>query len=136
MAKSRLGILTSILRGLLAAIAFTIPFMAAFAALAVFLRISDALLTALNQFLKVGAILVGVRVAVGRGGERGFITGMTIAMLYMVIGYALYVFLGGSAFSVSSMLGEILIGAAIGSIFGAILANLPARSGRRRTKTA
>ena len=72
----------------------------------------------------------------GRGGERGFLTGMTIAMLYMVLGYVFYVFLGGSAFSVPAMLGEILIGAAIGSLTGAVLANLPAKSGRRRSRTA
>ena len=136
MAKSRISILAAILKGLLAAIALTLVCMVIFAALVVFLHISDTLLTVLNQILKVAAIFLGVRFAVGRGGERGFLTGMTIAMLYMVLGYVLYVFLGGSAFSVPAMLGEILIGAAIGSLTGAILANLPAKSGRRRTRTA
>ena len=76
-----------------------------------------------------------MRLAVGRGGERGFLTGMALAMLYMVLGYLGYVLLGGSAFSVPDMLGEILIGAAVGAAAGAVLANLPAK-GRRRAGTA
>ena len=135
MARSRISILAAILKGLLAAIALTLVCMVIFAALVVFLHISDTFLAVLNQILKAAAIILGVRFAVGRGGERGFLTGMTLAMLYMVLGYALYVFLGGSAFSVPAMLGEILIGAAAGSVTGAIVSNLPAKSGRRRTRT-
>jgi len=55
-------------------------------------------------------------------------------MLYMALGYGCAVALGGSAPIVSEMLGEILIGAAIGAITGAILSNLsPAKHGRLRT---
>lgn len=136
MAKSRVNILKAILKGLLAAIAFTFLCMAILAALVIFVRISDATLTILNQILKMVAILIGARIAVGRSGERGFITGMTIAMLYMVLGYVLYVLLGGRAFSVSGMLGEILIGAAIGSITGAVLANMPAKNRQRRARAS
>ena len=45
--------------------------------------------------IKVASILLGTLVAVGRGGERGFLTGMTLAALYMVLGYGCYAFLGG-----------------------------------------
>lgn len=130
MTKSRAQVLASILRGLLAAVALTLLLMAVIAALAVWLRISDGLLTALNQIMKLASILLGATVAIGRGGQRGFVTGMTLAMLYMALGYAAYVALGGNAFSTSQMLGEILIGAAVGALAGAVLSNLPAR-GRR-----
>ena len=131
MTKSRAQILTSILRGLLCAIALTLALMAVVAALAVWLRISDGLLTALNQVMKLASILLGAAVSVGRGGHRGFLTGMTVAMLYMILGYAGYVALGGNAFVVGEMLGEILIGAAVGATAGAILSNWPS-GGRRR----
>ena len=130
MAISRSRTLLSLLKGLLAAVALTLLLMAGIAALAVFVRVSDGLLTVLNQVMKVAAILLGCAVAIGRGGERGFFTGMFLAMLYMALGYACYVGLGGNAPSVTEMLGEILIGAAAGAITGAVLANM---SPRKRT---
>ena len=135
MAKTRAQVLASLMKGLLAAVALTLALMAAVAAAAVLLRVSDGLLAALNQLMKLASILLGVRLAVGRGGERGFLTGMALAMLYMVLGYLGYVLLGGGAFSVPDMLGEILIGAAVGAAAGAVLANLPAR-GRRHARAA
>lgn len=131
MAISRKNTLLSLAKGLLAAVALTLILMAGLAALAVFLRVSDGLIMALNQVMKLAAILLGATVAIGRGGERGFFTGMALAIAYMALGYACYVGLGGSAFAVTDMLGEILIGAAIGAIAGAVLSNLPARRGAR-----
>jgi len=129
MGKRRGQVIGSILKGLLCAVALTLLLMVGVAALALGVRVSDGTLTALNQVMKLLSILLGVTVAVGRGGQRGFLTGMTVAMLYMTIGYASYVALGGNAFVVTQMLGEILIGAALGAIVGAVLSNLPA--GRR-----
>ena len=131
MAKTRGQVLRAMLKGLGAAIGLTLLLMAGMAAMAVCLRVSDGLLTALNQVMKLASILLGAAVAIGRGGRRGFVTGMTIATLYMALGYACYVLLGGGAFAASEMLGEILIGAAIGAIAGTILSNLPER-GRAR----
>ena len=134
MATSRMQRLIRLTKGLAASIALTLLLTAAIAAAAVFLRASDALLMALNQLMKLTCILCGCSVAIGRGGERGFFTGMLLAMLYMALGYACYVLLGGSAPIPAEMLGEILIGATIGAIAGAVLSNLPpARRGRSRT---
>lgn len=131
MAISRKSTLLSLLKGLLAAVGLTLLLMAAVAALAVFLRVSDGLIMALNQLMKLAAILLGATVAIGRGGERGFFTGMALAILYMALGYACYAALGGSAFAATEILGEILIGAAIGAIAGAVLSNMPAQSRAR-----
>ena len=133
MGKARVKSLGAIVKGLFSAVALTLLSMTAIAALAVNAQVSDGVIRALNQVLKCLAILLGVRVAVGRGGERGFFTGMALAMLYMALGYALAVSLGGSDFAVPGMLGEILIGAALGGVVGAVLANLPARKTRPRT---
>jgi putative membrane protein (TIGR04086 family) len=118
------------MKGLLCAVALTLLLMVGVAAAALKLRVSDGMLTALNQVMKLLSILLGVAVAVGPGGRRGFLTGMTVAMLYMTAGYICYVALGGNAFVVGQMLGEILIGAALGAVAGAVLSNLP--SGRQR----
>lgn len=130
MARSRSAILLSLFKGLAASILLTLLMMAVVAALAALLRISDGLLMALNQIMKLAAILLGTFVAIGRGGEHGFFTGMFLSMLYMALGYACYVALGGNAFRTTEMLSEILIGAAIGAIIGAVLSNM-SPSGRR-----
>ena len=131
MSASRKKALIALVRGLLAAVGVTLILMVGIAALAVFVQVSDGLIMALNQVMKLAAILAGAFVAIGPGGERGFVTGMAVAMLYMALGYGCAVALGGAAFAPTQLLGEILIGAAIGAIAGAILANLPARSRRR-----
>lgn len=131
MGKRRGQVMGLIMKGLLCAVALTLLMMMGVAALALAVRISDGALTALNQVMKLLSILLGVTVAVGRGGQRGFLTGMTVAMLYMTIGYGCYVALGGNALVVTQMLGEILIGAALGATVGAVLSNMPAsRRGR------
>lgn len=133
MAISRKNTALSLLKGLLAAVGLTLAMMAAVAALAVGLRISDGLILALNQVMKLSAIVLGALVAIGRGGQRGFFTGMALAMLYMALGYGCYVLLGGSAFVAGELLGEILIGAAVGGIAGAVLSNMkPTRRARGR----
>ena len=131
MGKNRAQALASVLKGLLCAVVLTLLLMVGVAALALGVRISDGMLTALNQVMKLLSILLGAAVAVGRGGRRGFLTGMTVAMLYMTVGYVCYVALGGNAFVVSQMLGEILIGGALGAVAGAVLSNLPEKRGRR-----
>ena len=133
MAISRKNTILSLLKGLLAAVGLTLAMMAAVAALAVGLRISDGLILALNQVMKLSAIVLGALVAIGRGGQRGFFTGMALAMLYMALGYGCYVLLGGSAFVAGELLGEILIGASVGGIAGAVLSNMkPTRRARGR----
>ena len=114
MANKRASALLSILKGLLAAAAVTLLGMALIAALVLTARLSDGVLTLLNQLLKALAVVLGVRAAVERGGNRGFFTGMTVALAYMIAGYGLYVALGGGRFEAAQMLGEMLLGAAVG----------------------
>ena len=131
MSANRVSVILSILKGLLVAIAITLLGMLLFAALTVFASVPDNLLTVLNQLLKIAAIGLGVRAAVVRGGARGFVTGAVLALIYMILGYAMYVVLGGGVHSVTTMLGEMLLGAAIGGVCGAILANMKPKRKRR-----
>lgn len=128
MRKTRTDALLAVLRGFIVAAAVTIGSIALAAAAILWLGLSDNWLRILNQLIKVLSIVAGVTFAVGVGGHRGFVTGMTLAMLYMLLGYGLCLFLGGGAYDTADMLGEILLGAALGGVTGAVLANLPARS--------
>ena len=131
MSANRRSVLLSVLRGFLLAAVLTLAGMLIIAAIAVFIRIPDNFLTVLNQLLKIASILLGTLSAVGIGGSRGFATGAVLALLYSILGYALYVLFGGGLYSTVQMLGEILLSCMIGAIGGAILANLSPR--KRRT---
>lgn len=132
MQRTRSSILKSLLFGLLAAVVFTLIAMLALAAALVLMRFGDRTITTLNQLIKLVAIVLGVCFAVPRGSQRGFATGLVISIAYTVIGYALYVALGGAGFSFTAMLGELLVGGAIGAVTGAVRANLqPKRRGSR-----
>ena len=132
MPRNRRNIATSLLLGFLFAAFVTLVAMLLIAAALVYLRFSDRLLTMLNQLLKLLAVVLGVCVAVPRGGDRGLITGVVIALFYSVAGYGMYLALGGGSFAVGNMLGEMLLGSAAGAVTGAVRANLSAR--RRAAK--
>lgn len=127
MPTKRSTIFKSLIFGLLAAVFFTLAAMLALSAALVFIHFSDGTITLMNQIVKMLAIVLGVCIAVPRGGERGFATGLLISIAYIAIGYALYVALGGAAFNVASMLGELLLGSAVGAVTGAVRANLSPR---------
>ena len=130
MPKTRKSTLLALLRGLLIAVALTLACMLIMAAALVYLQMSDRLLTVLNQLVKLLAIALGTSAAVPRGGSRGLLTGVEIALVYMALGYAMYVLLGGGSFAVGNMLGEMLLGSAVGAVTGAVRANLSPRRSR------
>ena len=133
MPRTRRSILKSLTTGLLAAVLFTLAAMLILSAALVYLHFSDALLTWMNQAVKLLAILLGVIAAVPRGSSRGLATGVLIALTYIVIGYLMYIVLGGAAFSFPGMLGELLVGAAAGAVTGSVRANLQPRRRTART---
>ena len=132
MANKRINIIACLLKGLVTAILFTLLLMLILALCAVYLKLSDTAIMWANQFIKVFSIIIGVAAGVGRGGENGFIKGMVLAMVYMILGYVLCIASGEHPYSTVSLLGEILIGAAVGSISGAVFANLSLAKARRR----
>lgn len=133
MSASRTNVFSGILKGTLAAALITIVAMLLIAAFALFFKISDGALLAVNQLVKILSVAFGVRIAVGRGGRRGFVTGTVVALLYVITGYAMYASLGGTH-DVRTMLGEMLLGAAVGSVTGAVCANIKA-SGRKSKRS-
>ena len=128
--KKRKANIAAIAKGFFAAALITLLLMAVLTVIVWKVDVDDAMLVLVNQLLKIAAVALGTYVAVGRGGQAGFLTGAAVGTLYIALGYALYAALGGPV-SVSSILGEWMTGAAAGALTGAIAANLPARSRRR-----
>ena len=125
----------SIVKGLLVSILVTLLGMALLAGIVIMTEVSDAALLALNQVLKVLAIFFGVVAAVGLGGRRGFLMGAAVGLLYMVLGYALYCILDRQLASPVLLASEFALGAVVGALSGAVVANLkPMGRGKRRVK--
>ena len=136
MVRNRRSILKSLALGLFTAVFVTLVAMLLLAAALVYLRFGDRLLTVLNQLLKLVSIVLGVCVAVPRGAERGLATGVLVALIYTVLGYILYLLLGGGSFAVGTMLGEMMLGSAAGAVTGAVRANLSPRGRAKRKGTS
>jgi putative membrane protein (TIGR04086 family) len=123
--------LLALLKGIGSAILITLAGMVLLSAIVVFFPVSDGALLALNQILKIASIFFGALIAVGFGGKRGFALGAAIGLIYMVLGYALYCLLDRSLSNAVQMTGEFLLGALIGALSGAVVANIrPSRHKR------
>lgn len=134
MGKKRVKTIWRIFCGVLAAVGMTLAGMLFMALAVVFAGMPDGTLGALNQVLKLVSVCAGTFAAVGRGGERGFVTGAVVGALYMIAGYASYCCLGQMPFSWPTVAGEIALGASVGALCGAVLANV--KPPRRRKRTA
>ncbi len=123
--KRRRGLAArALMRGVLVAAAITLIGMLILSAAIIFIGMSDAMLKVLNQILKIAAVALGAYLGVGRGGERGLVTGAGIGAVYAVVGYCMYALLGDNSFRVPELLGELLIAIAAGATAGVVFANL------------
>lgn len=131
MKRRRISVAGSLIKGIVTAILITLIGMLIMAAAIVFIGMSDTLIRALNQVLKILSVTLGTYLTVKRGGERGLITGAGIGAVYSLAGYLLFIFLGGNTFNITSLLGEMTICVAAGALTGAVCANL--RPAMRKT---
>ena len=127
MKKRRLGAAAALAKGLIAAVLVTLLGMLLMAAAVIFIGMGDGAIRILNQFLKIIAVFLGTFLAVGRGGERGLVTGAGLGALYAAAGYVLYICLGENPFDIVALMGEMTICAAAGAVTGVICANMKKR---------
>ncbi len=88
--------------------------------------LDDGAIRATNQVIKVVSLLVGVVFGVGRGGERGLLTGAAIGLLYILVGYGLYTIIDGTDANAKIIAIEEAAGGLIGASAGVVLANMKA----------
>ena len=120
--KTRLW--ADLVRGLLVSIGVTLGCVLLFALLMQWLRPSDQVVRIVNQLIKLGAFFAGVRVMVGRGGDKGLAHGALLGMCYMALGVGLYALLSGQQLPLSAYVSDIAMGIAGGGICGALLHSL------------
>lgn len=115
---------TNLLKGLGASALVTLAGVVVFALLMQWIKPTEELVRVVNQVLKLLSIVVGVWVAVGRGGQGGLLRGAAVGLGYMLIGVALYALLSRQQVSASSYLADLGMGVAGGGIVGMILSNI------------
>ena len=113
-------LLTKLFRGVLGAVGVTVACILLFALMMQWLKPSDGVIRVVNQLIKLASIFVGVRLAVGTGGERGLLAGALVGFLYMLLGVVLYALLSGQQLPLTSYLSDIAMGVAGGGIAGAL----------------
>jgi len=113
-----------LVRGLLVAIGVTLACVLLFALLMQWLKPSDNVIRIVNQLIKLGAIFAGVRVMVGRGGDRGLAHGALLGLCYMALGVGLYALLSGQHLPATAYVSDIAMGIAGGGICGALMHSL------------
>ena len=113
-----------LVRGLLTAIGVTLVCVLLFALLMQWLKPSDHVIRIVNQLIKLGAIFAGVRVMVGRGGDKGLLYGALLGLCYMALGVGLYALLSGQHLPFTAYLSDIAMGIAGGGICGALVQSL------------
>ena len=118
------SVLTRFCRGMLAAVGVTIGAILLFALLMQWLKPADMVIRVVNQLVKLAAILVGVWVFVGKGGENALTRGALLGLAYMGIGVCLYALLSGQQLPISAYLADLAMGVAGGGISGGVLGNL------------
>lgn len=86
----------------------------------------------INQLIKALSVALGVFFAVGRGGERGLVTGAIVGMAFILIGYGVYVLTDGRDAGAGTMALEAAAGAVVGAVSGIAAANMKKPAGRRK----
>ena len=80
-------------------------------------------ITPVNQFIKVGSILVGTLWAC-KGPLRGYQYGPLLGLAYMALGVGLYCALDGKLLPLTVILGDLALGAASGFLSGLLASAL------------
>lgn len=111
-----------ILKGAGIALAFSLFAAVIFANVLQFTPLPDKVIYPVNQTLKAVAVAFGTLIAVR--GEKGFLKGVAIALLFTALSYLAFSAIGGD-FSLSWLiLVEIGISALIGAVSGAVAVNV------------
>lgn len=112
----------AVARGVLLAALFTAAAVIVFALVLSFARLSDGVIRAVNQVIKLFAIYLGVRAAVGTGTGRPLLRGMLVGLIYMAVGVMLYAVLTAQHLSPYAYAADILMGVAAGGLIAMLRA--------------
>jgi putative membrane protein (TIGR04086 family) len=123
-ASGVLGAVGGVVSGVLTALIVTLVGVVLFALLIRWVSPSDAVISVINQALKLVAIAVGVWFVTRKGGEGGLLKGAATGFLYMLVGVVAYTTLSRLPIQLGAYLADLGMGVAGGGLCGIILPGL------------
>lgn len=109
-------------KGLLLAVAATAALVAVFALVISLLELSDGVIRAVNQAIKLLSVYIGARAATPSGGTRTLLKGAAVGALYMAVGVLVYSLLTPQPLGMAGYLADVMLGAAFGALIGLVRA--------------
>lgn len=129
--KKRTDAVVRVMKGVMAAALLTIAGIVILSGIVVMRGLEENTIRILNQVIKALSLLAGVWISVGRGGEKGLLTGAAVGILYILIGYAMVSLMDAAETNAKVMAIEEAAGALLGGAYGIAFANM---KGAARTR--
>lgn len=114
-----------LIKGTITAVAITLVSVLAFALVLSLTDLGDEVIKPVNQFIKLLAIFCGCALSVR--GEKGFLKGAAIGCFSTVFSFLIFGLIGGGLNFGWGVLIDLVCGAVMGALSGAITVNLPGR---------
>ena len=122
MEKSENGGFLSVVKGVGTAVIVTLVGVLIFAAVVKIAALNTSVIKAVNQFIKILSVFLGVSVSVR--GKMGLIKGLAIGVVSTVVTYLLFALIGGEISFGTPFFIDLLFGLIVGAISGVIVVNI------------
>lgn len=122
MEKSEGGGVLSVIKGVGTAVIVTLVGVLIFAAVVKIASLGTGVIKAVNQFIKILSVFLGVSVSVR--GKMGLVKGIAVGVCSTVITYLLFALIGGEVSFGTAFFIDLLFGLIVGGISGVISVNV------------
>ena len=122
MGKSEGGGVLSVIKGVGTAVIVTLVGVLIFAAVVKIASLGTGVIKAVNQFIKILSVFLGVSVSVR--GKMGLVKGIAVGVCSTVITYLLFALIGGEVSFGTAFFIDLLFGLIVGGISGVISVNV------------
>ena len=114
--------LLSFIKGVIVALLFSVVAVLIFAAIISAFNLSSGVIKPVNVLIKIVSVSIGVFTAVR--GDKGLLKGSLLGVVITVLSLILFSIIGGESAFNSSIIWQLLLGAAVGAIAGIFTVNL------------
>lgn len=114
------------IKGVITTVAITLVCVLVFALVLSLTDLGDGVIRPVNQFIKLAAVFCGVVISVK--GEKGFLKGLAVGLAATVLSFLVFGLIGGGLSFGWAILIDLVCGAVMGGLSGAISVNLPGRN--------
>lgn len=125
----------NVIKSVLFSLIFSVALILILAVVAKYTDISDKTISAINQVIKVVALLLGILVGM-KNQKGGFLIGAIVGLLYAILTFAIFSAISGKLTFDKITIFDFLICIAVGAISGILTVNLKGlKKGERRNRT-